>query len=141
MPCYNYRCAVGHDFTRWLPLAQHRRWMPCHCGVLAEQVITAPLLVKAAPDVCYDSPIDGRPITSWEARQEDLKRHNCRPYDPEMKTDYHMRCKASDTALDQAIEATVEQEIMQMSTAQRGRLASDLLDQSADIIPVRGTVT
>jgi hypothetical protein len=99
------------------------------------------LLVRAAQDVCYDSPIDGRPITSWDARQEDLKRSNCRPYDPEMKTDAARFRKEQDAALDQSIDAHVEQAIEKMPTAQRGKLYSELTSQGIGLDYTRTTTT
>lgn len=102
-------------------------------------MITAPLLVTAAPDVCYDSPIDGRPITSWQARQEDLKRHGCRPYDPEMKTDAARFRQAQDDALDRSIEVQVEETIEKMPTAKRGKLYSELTSQGFGLDYARTT--
>ena len=46
----------------------------------ATKIITPPT-VFASKDICYDSPIDGRPITSMKARRDDLARTNCRPYE------------------------------------------------------------
>jgi hypothetical protein len=100
-----------------------------HCGELANQVITAPLIVKVAQDVCYDSPITGEPITSWDRHREDLKRHDCVPYDPEMKTDQERRFKEKDEALDKSIGETVEKAIEQMPTWKRAKLHSELVDQ------------
>jgi hypothetical protein len=102
-------------------------------------MITAPLLVKAAPNICYDSPIDGSHITSWDARREDLKRNGCREYDPEMKTDYHQRIKDSEAKLDATIEAHVEEAIEKMPTAKRGKLYSELTDQGVQADVIRTT--
>ena len=129
MPFYEHECPQGHRQTRYLPLAEHQATLPCACGEMAHQVISAPIFVKAAQDVCYDSPIDGRPITSWHAREEDLKRSNCRPYDPEMKTDAARFRQQQDAALDQSIEASVEQAIEKMPTKQRGKLYSELTQE------------
>lgn len=101
------------------------------------QIITAPLLVKAAAAVCYDSPIDGRPITSMQARREDLKRNNCTPYDPMARQDYDRRVKDSEAELDKAIEATVEEEIHKMPSAKRRKLYSELTEQGMTAEPVR----
>lgn len=35
----------------------------------------------------YESPIDGKWVEGRAQRREDLKRHGCIPYDPEMKKD------------------------------------------------------
>lgn len=117
-------------------LSQHRSTWNCPCGLVAQQVITAPVMITVVQDVCYDSPIDGKPITSWAAREEDLKRSNCRPYDPEMKTDYTNRLKQDDAALDRSIEAHAEAVTEKMTTAQRGKLYSELTEQgtTAEIV-------
>ncbi len=96
---------------------------------MAEQIITAPLLVKVACDVRYDSPINGRPITSHAQRIEDMKRHDCIEYDPGMKQDAQRRMDESDASLDASIERHVEKEIAKMPTKQRGKLVSELTEQ------------
>lgn len=140
MPLYEHQCPTGHRQIHYLTLAEHRSTLPCPCGAQAQQVISAPLLVKAAQDVCYDSPIDGRPITSWDARQEDMKRSNCRPYDPEMKTDAARFRKEQDAALDKSIETHVERAIEKMPTAKRGKLMSELTAQGVGVEYVRSTI-
>ncbi len=107
------------------------------CGMLAEQVIGAPLLVKVAADVCYDSPIDGRPITNWQARNEDLKRSGCQPYDPCMKQDTDRMRKEKAEELDKAIELHVEETVEKMPSAKRAKLASELTEQGVGVDVVR----
>lgn len=137
MPQYLYACTVGCRSERFLTLAMHQLVQTCdRHGYVMEQIITAPLLVKASADVRYDSPIDGRPITNWQARQEDLKRNNCTEYDPGQKQDYHTRIKESEEALDKTVDAAVEEAIEKMPTAKRGKLYSELTEQGvvADVI-------
>jgi hypothetical protein len=95
-------------------------------------------MVKVASDVCYDSPIDGKPITSWQAREEDLKRNGCTAYDPEQKMDYANRLKESESLLDKSIEVSVEETIAKMPTEKRGKLYSELTEQGvqADVVRV-----
>ena len=100
-------------------------------------MITAPILVKVAADVSYDSPIDGRPITSHDAWKEDLKRNDCVAYDPEMKTDAKRRIAEADAKLDALVDAHVEASIEQMPTAKRAQLYSELVDRSASAEVVR----
>ena len=138
-PFYDYGCDNGHRFHRYLTLANHQGTWPCECGQVAKQLISAPILVKAAPDLCYDSPIDGRPITSWDARAEDLRRSDCVPYDPEMKTDSLKRQHAHEADLDAQIDRTVEEKVEKMTGAQRRTLASEVLDQGADLVYSRNT--
>lgn len=141
MPTYIYQCRCHHRTIRVMSIKQHMPMIHCEaCGNLAQQIITAPLLVKARQDICYDSPIDGRPITSWDARQEDLKRNSCREYDPEMKKDAERFRKQQDEALDTAIETHVEQSIEKMPTAKRGKLYSELTEQGASAEYARSTV-
>ena len=126
MPFYEYHCSDGHTFGSYESIKNHESMKICICGKEAPQVISAPMLVKVAADVCYDSPIDGRPITNWQARQEDLKRSGCRPYDPEMKKDAANFRKQQADELDAAIDVHVEEEISKMPTAKRGKLMSEL---------------
>jgi len=137
LPFYRYACPNGHTFELFLTLVDHvSNWACRGCTERAQQVITAPLMVKVAQDVCYDSPIDGRAITSWDARQEDLKRSNCVPYDPEQKTDAANRRKQEEAALDTLIETHAEQVTEKMTTAQRGKIYSELTEQgkTAEIV-------
>jgi hypothetical protein len=92
------------------------------------------MMVKIAADVCYDSPIDGKHITSWAAREEDLARSGCRPYDPEMKTDAARHRREMDDSLDKAVDATVEEAIEKMPTKQRGTLFQELTEQATDVM-------
>lgn len=140
MPEYIYQCPVGHRMSRFTNVKNHLPFVDCeNCGVIAEQVLTAPLLVKASADVRYDSPVTGEPITSWAARRNDLAKHGCREYDPEMKRDYHQRLKDSETALDKAVDTHVEASIEKMPTKQRAKLYSELTEQGATAEVVRST--
>lgn len=139
MPIYTFLCHNGHRYERFLRVASLEEVQMCFCNAPSEVTITPPLMVKVAQDVCYDSPIDGKPITSWAQRQEDLARSNCQPYDPEMKTDYTNRVKASERELDQAVGETVEEAIAKMPTQKRGKLYSEMAEQGHDLAVVRGT--
>lgn len=142
MPFYVYACHNGHHFETFLTVAAHRASLPCRtCDITASQVITVPVMVKAAADICYDSPIDGRPITSWDQHQEDLKRNNCQRYDPEQKTDYLRRQRESEQALDRAIDEHVEATVEKMPTAKRAKLWSELVEQGITADVVRSTKT
>ncbi len=136
---YEFLCQCGAHFTVPLTLSNHATVQQCLCGRNANQVITAPLLVKAAADVCYDSPIDGTPITSWAARRNDLAKHGCREYDPGMKQDYHQRLKDADAALDKAVDTHVEASIEKMPTKKRAKLYSELTQEGVSADVVRST--
>jgi hypothetical protein len=130
VPQYSYSCPNGHSFMVFNSVANHSPMELCtHCGTLGEQIITAPMMVKVAADVRYDSPVTGEPITSWEQRKEDLKKHNCIEYDPEMKKDQERRQKEKLDALDKSIDTTVEAAIEKMPGRQRAKLHSEVVEQ------------
>ena len=139
MPFYEYECGARHVFTRYLTLKHFQNWAPCECGLIGVQRITAPAMVKVAPDLCYDSPIDGTPITSWAAREEDLKRNGCRPYDPAMKDDAARFRQDSQQAVERAMDETVEELVTKMPTAKRGKLYSELTEKNLIAEPRRIT--
>ena len=90
MPTYEYVCPEGHRFERVLKVAECRDPQLCECGVYGERVISAPM-VFVSPEIRYESPIDGKVITTRQQRQDDLARNNCIPYDPGMKQDADRR--------------------------------------------------
>ena len=141
MPSYLYACPSGHRFQRFSTVSEHSPLWMCECGQEATQVITAPTLVKCAADVCYDSPVTGEPITSHHARLEDMKRHDCVEYDPEMKRDYERRIAEGDATLDRLIDTHVEETIEKMPTAKRAKLYHELTDQGLTAEAVRSTPT
>ncbi len=126
MPTYDFLCEQHHRFERFVPLAQFDCSQYCDCGQLAVRQIGVPLFVTASEDVRYTSPVDGRVITSRDAHREDLKRNNCIPYDPEVRTDYARRQRESEAVLTARVSETVERTIEQMPTPTRARLYADL---------------
>ena len=89
-------------------------------------------------DICYDSPIDGRPITSKQARIEDLARNNCQEYDPGMRQDYERRGKESQEKLEKIFDASVDEALALMPVRQREKLETELAG-GATAEPVRVT--
>lgn len=137
MPRYEYRCANQHTTQRVCSVREHDSVISCPaCSLVAQQIITAPVLVTAQPDIGYDSPIDGAHITSWQARREDLKRHECVEYDPGMKQDAARRERESEQALERSVETHIESTIAKMPTKQRAALYSELTEQgkTAEIV-------
>lgn len=89
------------------------------------RVFHAPM-VFVQQDICYDSPIDGRPITSLQARREDLARSECIPYDPEMKKDTLRRQEESQKKLEAEIDTHVEREFASMDSRKKELLTAEL---------------
>lgn len=137
MPTYEYACGCGAMFDRVLPIKDYDKPQTCECGAVARKLVSRPM-VFVQPDICYDSPIDGRPITSMQARKEDLARHGCIEYDPGMRQDYQRRIERGEAALEAKIEATVEAEIERMPTEKRERLHNEMLG-GMEAVPERRT--
>jgi len=137
MPLYTWTCLWNHQFERFVRLEKFHDKQFCECGQPASRLITAPLMVTAQQECCYDSPIDGTPITSWRARRNDLAKHNCVPYDPAMKQDSERLHRERQQSLDRAIDETIESSIEKMSTVERGKLYSELTEQNMQIDCVR----
>ena len=138
MPLYSFRCDQGCHEERYLPLAEYDAAQVCASHrAMMWRAISAPMMLKIQPNVCYDSPIDGRPITSMEAHREDLKRNNCVAYDPEVKTDTKRRQRESEASLAREMSDTVEAFVEQLPTKRRGRLMSEMTEQGQDIVLAR----
>lgn len=90
------------------------------------------------PDICYDSPIDGRPITNKYARMEDLARNNCREYDPGQRQDYDRKVKEADERLERSFEQSIDREIALMPARKREKLQAEL-EGGATVEPIRQT--
>ena len=110
------------------------------CGGTLQRLISLPMMVTVRPSIAYDSPVDGRVITSWAAREEDLKRHHCRPYDPMMKQDAETFRNESQANVEAAMDETVAEAITKMPTKQRARLYSDLTEKNLTAEVIRTTV-
>lgn len=134
---YEYICTCGAEFDRVLPVAEYQTPQFCECGKTAKRVISAPMLAFAQRECIYDSPVDGRAITSWAQRREDLARHGCQEYDPGMKQDYHRRIEKEQNQLERKLDATIEAEVDKMPTRKREMLQNEL-DGGATAVPVSG---
>lgn len=109
MPLHDFRCPSGHITEAPVPQGVNKIACPgCRGYQDADKVFLVAPRGYVQPDICYDSPIDGRPITSKQARIEDLKRNHCREYDPTEK-DEVIRNKAKEEArLDKALDDSVD---------------------------------
>lgn len=108
MPVYEARCNVCskvHDYVR--PVAQCMDTPEC-CGQKTQKVIlSAPM--GYVENIAYTSPIDGRPITTKQARIEDLRRNNCRPWEgmeQEQKVSQQRKAE-EEKAFDAKLEKTI----------------------------------
>jgi len=129
MPAYSYRCGNKHETVKFFRVRDYVEAVDCdQCDLAAVRIWTAPVMVKVQESIAYDSPIDGRPITTHAARQDDLKRHDCIPYDPEMKKDAARKQRESQEALDSAIEETVYREVAKLPKAKKDQLVKEVVN-------------
>lgn len=99
-----------------------------------KRIFDAPMFF-GIKDVCYDSPIDGSPITSMAARREDLARSGCIEYDPEMRKDYERRIEEGERKLESSVDTLLDKEIAAMPSRKREKLAAELESGvTADIV-------
>ena len=126
MPVYAFKCPDGHSFDRYLRVANYDDPQTCDCGKVAERMICAPMFAFVQQDVCYDSPIDGRPVTTRQQRIDDMKRAGCIEYDPGMKQDHARRLQEQEAQLDRSVETYVEREFHKMPAQAKERLSNEL---------------
>lgn len=139
MPIYEYECPRCGRIQDAYNRVEDRKQGPQCCGVTTHQVITRAPMGFVAMDICYDSPIDGRPITSKAARIEDLKRNGCRPYEAGEKEDWIRRRQHEERAMDKRVEESVERWFETAPTEKRERLANEVA-AGADVAYERKTV-
>lgn len=107
------------------------------CDLAAVRIFTAPAMVKVASDCRYDSPIDGRHITTHAARLEDMKRNGCVEYDPEMKKDVARKQRERSEAFERGVDETVAQEIHKMPRKKKEKLIQEVVHGGAIAEAVR----
>ena len=140
MPLHDWKCEKGHIFERFI--ARDDLGVPqfCECGAPAGRVFLKFPMAFVQADIHYDSPIDGRPITSKAARIEDMKRAGCIEYDPAMKDDANRKQKERDEALDKSVDQFVDQAIATMPARKREKLAAEM-EGGLTVEPQRQTFT
>jgi len=133
MPLYEFHCDNGHKFDLFLKIKDYNNPQTCDCGAKATRKITATMIsCDIQPWDYYESPVSGKPITSYKARDEDMARHDCVDYDPGMKDVQKNRIKKMDDDLDKKVDETVEKEWDKMPTDKKEKLANELLS-GADV--------
>jgi len=125
MPTYVFHCPRGHQFELFRNIRDFAREAPCECGETGKLVVQR-TIGYVQGECRYDSPIDGRPITSWAQRKDDLARAGCQEYDPEMRKDADRARRLSDERLERSMSETVEREIEKMPAVKRERLHNEL---------------
>lgn len=142
MPLHDFRCPNGHEFELVVP-AGTEEVVCIRCSrldVLAQKVFLCFPVAFVRADVHYRSPVTGEPITSAAQRQDDLRRQGCIAWEPGIKQDAARNRTAEDTALDQAVEATVD-EFVATASPRKLEVLEQELRGGASVETVRSSPT
>lgn len=140
MPSYEYRCGNKHEVTKFFRVRDYVEAVDCEqCDLAAVRIFTAPV-VKVAQDIAYTSPIDGKVITTHAARQDDLKRYGCVPFDQDTEQEVARVNKELDSEFDRTIDQTVEESICRMPEKKRVQLTKEVLEYGTDLAVSRPEV-
>jgi hypothetical protein len=107
MPTYEAMCRKCGKYHEYISSISRCYDTPECCGEkTVKSIFTAP--VGYCENIHYQSPIDGRAITTKQARVEDLKRNGCRPWEgmEQEKKVAQERVKAEEKAFDARLEET-----------------------------------
>ena len=128
MPIHSFRCSgTGHVFDAFQPLDKIDSTMACEqCKVMAEKVFLKFPMAFVKGDVHYTSPVDGRPITSYQQHIEELARTDCVVYESGIKQDQERNERMRDEALERSVDETVDREIALMPAVKREKLVAEL---------------
>ncbi len=132
MPLYEYLCENGHKFDRYLKLANYKDEQTCDCGASTRKLISTPMIAPMFED--YESPIDGRPITSKQKRLDDMARNDCVPYEVGIVEENTKKLKTAEDKLERDIDRTVDYSIAQMPTKQREKLEQELKHTNIEFV-------
>lgn len=135
MPLHDFQCKFGHTHEEFVRHGADYVW--CHCGAWAVKVfLSAPLVRGDLPG--YVSPVSGTWVEGRRAREEDLKRTGCRPYDEGEKEEYSRRRIAEEQAFDKRLDETIDSTIQGWDARKRERLQSEM-DAGVDVVVARST--
>lgn len=143
MPLHDYRCSRGHVTERFYS-GSDASIEAIICPDCPEGSIVATKVFLRAPmgfvqkDICYDSPVDGRPITTKQARIEDLRRNGCVEWDAGMMEEIQRRKEESFNSLEKRVEQTFDAEVAKLPTRKKELLQQELASGSS-VEVARGT--
>lgn len=113
MPLHDFRCTYCQTVEERSVTLKELDAVQWHdCGGVAAPMQKIFLKVPygiVQKDICYDSPIDGRAITSKMSRIEDLRRNDCVEWDPGMRQDMMRDRKQREESLDKAVDSSVDE--------------------------------
>lgn len=124
MPLYDFRCAEGHEFERFVKLEAFDDAQECSCGAPCQRLLSAPMF--SVDSVGYSCPVTGDWVGSKREHSENLKKQGCRVLEPGETEAATSRRRSSDEALEKAVDITIEREIESMPSEKKETLYNEL---------------
>lgn len=127
MPLYDYRCPSCFGIREVMLKIEELETAEVHCLRCDRPTVrqlAAPRVVNDYPG--YNCPVTGKWIEGRRAHIENLKATGCRILEPGEKEDAARARKASDDALDAAVDEHVERTIHEMEAPKRERLIAEV---------------
>ena len=127
MPTYTYRCnTCDEDTEKWNKIADMHDSPICECGGETKKIMNVCNIGAFSTKVAaaYESPIDGKAITSERARQYDMESNGCRPWEgiKQEKKAVESQKKINNAKLDKAVDTEMSKQISAMPSAKRKKL-------------------
>lgn len=128
MPTYTYKCKNDHIFDLFLTFSESEHPQKCECGSTTERYFSPDSMPSfiISKFESYESPMTGEVIRSNKHRLEDMEKHGCVEYDPEIKTDQRRNAEDTDKAIEKDVDETVEKAFGQMTADEKKAIAIDM---------------
>lgn len=140
MPLHDYRCQQCLKIeTRFVKIedlgvpqihacVKGSAWL----SVMDIVYLQAPRMTVDIP--AYQSPVDGKVISSRRQRKEDLRRNGCVEWDSGMNQDIEREKAAAEASQESAVESTIDEFITKLPAVKKDRLAAEMeAGVSADV--------
>jgi len=113
VPLYEYLCREHGRFEGWATMDKRHDLQKCpKCPSFSRFVVSAPRVFCDYP--AYISPATGELVEGRRARQNDLAKSGCRPYEPGEMKDAQNAQKLQDAQLDAKIDEAVERTAVEL---------------------------
>lgn len=129
MPLHDYQCthcgAIESHFVKVADLdKKFYHANSNHVSIMRIVYLRPPMMAVDIP--AYQSPVDGKVISSRRQRKEDLKRNGCVEWEPGFNEETARNRAAAEQAEERALDATVEEFIEKLPVKKKEQLDSEL---------------
>ena len=125
MPLYEFHCeACGRNLDKVVPLADFDKAQQCLCGAVLSRLISAPSISVDYP--AYQCPVSGKEISGRRQHEENLKRTNCRIWEPGETEQVRRNKKMAEDNFAKSISDTFDSELARLPSQEKKQLMSEL---------------